>query len=177
MLIDRWIHRRRDRAGRRAFTLIELLIVIAILLALGGVVLVNLIPKQQESEIKLTQVQIDQLDKALKLFKVDMKRYPAEEEGLTALWSKDSIQDEDEAQRWAGPYLETPSTKDTWGSEWIYRSPSETEGFEYDIVSLGPDRQEETDDDITNHDRFLDAGGETSQELSNLGGGNASERP
>lgn len=168
MRIDRCSRCRRVRAGRRAFTLIELLIVIAILLALGGVVLVNLIPKQEESDIKLTLVQIDQFESAMKLFKLAMKRYPTEDEGLASLWNKDQIQDEDEAARWSGPYLEAASLKDTWGSEWIYRSPSETEGFEYDIVSLGPDRQEQTDDDITNHDRFTGAGGEVSEEFTSF---------
>lgn len=157
--------------GRRGFTLIELLIVIAILLALGGVVLVNLIPKQEESDIKLTQVQIDQFESAMKHFKLDMKRYPTEEEGLTVLWNKDQIQDEDESLHWTGPYLEMPSPKDTWGSAWIYRSPSETEGFEYDIVSLGPDRQEQSDDDITNHDRFTGPEGEVSEEFTSFGNG------
>ena len=154
--------------SRPAFTLIELMIVIAILLALGGLVLVNLMPRRQEADINLTSVQIDQIVSALKFFQLDMKRFPTEEEGLAALWGMDVIQDEEEAERWKGKYMDRiPS--DTWGSEWIYREPSETEGFPYDIVSLGPDKEEGTEDDITNLDRLRDSEGEIAEEFTDFG--------
>ncbi len=154
--------------SRPAFTLIELMIVIAILLALGGLVLVNLLPRQKEAEINLTRVQIDQVVSALEYFQLDMKRFPTEEEGLTALWAKDVIQDEDEAERWKGKYIDAiPS--DTWGSDWIYREPSETESYPYDIVSLGPDKEEGTPDDITNLDRLRDSEGEIAEEFTDFG--------
>ena len=107
--------------ARRAFTLIELLIVIAILLAIGGLVVVNLLPKKEEADINLMQAQIDQFDASLKYFKLAMNRYPTEEEGLRALWSRDAVEDEEDAQRWKGPHLDSPNPRDTWGSEWIYR--------------------------------------------------------
>lgn len=159
--------RRHDspRRARRAFTLIELLIVIAILLAIGGLVVVNLLPKKEEADINLMQAQIDQFDASLKYFKLAMNRYPTEDEGLRALWSRDAIEDEEEAQRWNGPHLENPNPRDTWGSEWIYRQPSEIEGLAYDIISLGPDKEQDTADDITNHDRLRDDEGQLPEDL------------
>jgi general secretion pathway protein G len=105
--------------------------------------------------------QIDQFDASLKLFKLDMKRYPTEDEGLRVLWSQDALEDEEEASSWKGPYLESPSPRDTWGNDWVYRAPSEIrEGAAYDIISVGPDGEEETEDDVTNHDRLRDEEGE-----------------
>ncbi|MCZ6835445.1 MAG: type II secretion system major pseudopilin GspG [Planctomycetota bacterium] len=160
--------------ARRGFTLIELLIVIAILLAIGGLVVVNLLPAKDQADIDLTQTQIDQFDNALSMFKLHMGRFPTDEEGLAALWNRDALEDEEEASNWKGSYLENPSPRDRWGSEWIYREEGEIRGEAfYDIISLGPDKEEDTDDDITNHDRFMDEEGEIAEEFEEFtpGGG------
>ena len=73
--------RRRGRT-RRGLTLIELLIVIAILLAIGGLVVVNVMPRKAEADVDLTRVQIDSFENALKQFQLHMKRLPTTEEGL-----------------------------------------------------------------------------------------------
>jgi general secretion pathway protein G len=155
-----------DRRHRRAFTLIELLIVIAILLAIGGLVVVNLIPRGEQAKADLQRVQFDIIDSAMKQFRLDMNRYPTEDEGLEALWRQDSLEDEEDYERWRGPYLETPLAEDYWGGELTYRNPSEElgEGY-YDVVSFGPDGEEGSEDDITNHDRLRDEEGEISEEL------------
>ena len=162
---DNTVARRR----RRAFTLIELLIVIAILLAIGGLVVVNLIPRGEQAKVDLQRVQFDQLDNAMKQFRLDMNRYPTEDEGLEVLWRPDNLEDEADQQRWRGPYLEmkTPQLQDIWGGEITYRNPSEElgEGF-YDIVSFGPDGEEGSADDITNHDRLRNEEGEISEDLN-----------
>jgi general secretion pathway protein G len=154
--------KRRDSSRRRrAFSLIELLIVIAILLALGGLVVVNLLPAKDQADIDLTKSQLDQFKQAIDLYKLHMKRVPTEEEGLAVLWSRDALEDEEDEANWQGPYLEVPSPNDTWGNEWIYRAPSELrEGAEYDIISMGPDGEEDTEDDINNHHRFMTEEGE-----------------
>jgi general secretion pathway protein G len=147
----------------RGFTLIEVLIVIAILLALGGLIVVNLMPVQEKSDVKLQRIQIDGLAQAMDLFKFNMKRWPTEDEGLAALWDKSSIQDEAEQARWEGPYMKNPVTKDNWDHELIYRNPSERGEDAYDIVSMGPDGEEGTEDDITNFDRLKNADGEVGE--------------
>jgi len=153
---------RRSRRNRRAFSLIELLIVIGILLAIGGLVAYNLIPQRERADIDLARVQIDLFEGAMKLFNFDMRRWPTEEEGLRVLLTADALEDEDEASRWKGPYIELkPPLEDAWGSEWIYRAPSQiVDTLPYDILSPGPDKEEDTDDDIHNHMRLMNEEGE-----------------
>lgn len=139
------------RSIRTGFTLIELLIVIAILLAIGGLVVVNLIPRGEQAKADLQRVQLNQICKAFDNFRLDMDRWPSEDEGLEALWSKASIQDENEQTRWRGPYLTEAVTQDRWGHDLVYRFPGELRGETYyDLISLGPDGEEKTADDITN---------------------------
>jgi general secretion pathway protein G len=148
---------------RRGFTLIELLIVIAILLALIGIVAGTYLAVSDQSDVDLQRFQIEMIDKELERFKLDMKRYPSEAEGLAALWDSSTLETEEDEASWRGPYLEEPIEKDTWGSDLVYYAPSQlNEGAEYDIVSPGPDREEGTDDDITNHQ----GGASTSSESS-----------
>ncbi len=152
--------KRTNAAARRGFTLIELLIVIAILLALGGLTLQNLLSRKKQADADLQRAQFDIIDSAMKQFQLDMSRWPSDDEGLSVLWKKEDLEDEDEAVNWRGPYLETPVVKDQWGSEIIYQAESETrEGF-YELLSWGRDREEDTEDDITNLDRFKNDEGE-----------------
>jgi general secretion pathway protein G len=139
---------------RRAFTILELLIVIGIILAIGGLVLVNVLGASEKADKSLVQAQIQAFNRALEQYKVEMKRYPSE--------------DEEELARWGGPYLKEPNTTDLWGNEWIYRNPSEIEGVAYDIVSIGPDKEEGTDDDITSNDGKSGADGEPLDDFSDF---------
>lgn len=149
------------RARRRAFTLIELLIVIAILLAIGGLVVVNLIPRGEQAKADLQRVQLQQIANGFQQFRLDMDRWPTEEEGLEALWNKEALADETDYEKWRGPYLEQPILQDRWNNDLVYRFPGQIRGETYyDLVSLGPDGEEGTDDDISNHDALLDAEGE-----------------
>jgi general secretion pathway protein G len=143
---------RRSRAARRGFTILELLIVIGILIAIAGLVLVNVLGASEKADRKLVLVQIKGFESALEQFRTELKRWPTEDEGLAVLWSRDALANEEDKSRWGGPYLKEPKPKDTWGNDWIYRVPSQIEGLPYDIVSLGPDGQEGTEDDISNHD-------------------------
>ncbi len=141
---------RRPRATRRGFTILELLIVIGILLALGGIVLYNLSGQADKAYEGTQTVQMQSIKKALLMFKNDVKRLPTQEEGIAVLWDKSGLSEE-VASRWAGPYLEQAIPKDMWGHEWIYVVNGEGEGssFGFDIVSVGPDGQEGTADDIS----------------------------
>ena len=141
---------RFGRARRRGLTLIEVLIVIAILLAIAGLVIVNLLPQKEHADIDLQKVQLASIEDALQMFKLNMKRYPTDDEGLAALWDKSVISSEEESGNWSGPYLAKPIIKDTWGSALVYKSPSDNNPAGYDLISPGPDKQEGTSDDISN---------------------------
>ena len=154
------------RRQRRGFTLIELLIVIAILLAIGGLVVVNLIPRGEQAKADIQRIQLDQVDSALNQFRLDLDRWPSEEEGIEVLWNREALEDENEYERWRGPYLEDPVREDRWGNELSYRYPGEIRGETYyDLISFGPDGEEDTDDDITNHDRLKTADGEMQEDV------------
>jgi general secretion pathway protein G len=144
---------------RRGFTILELLIVIGILLAIGSLVLVNVLGASEKADLKLARAQLQAFENALETFRVEMKRWPTDDEGLAVLWSKEAVSSDEEKSKYGGPYLKEPKPNDTWGSAWIFRAPSTIiEGANFDIISIGPDKQEGTEDDITNHDARKESG-------------------
>ena len=139
---------------------------------------VNLIPRGEQARADLQRVQFDLIGAAMDQFRLDLNRWPTEEEGIEVLWREDALEDEADMKRWKVKYLESPITQDKWGNELIYRSPSEElgEGY-YDLVSVGPDGEEGTEDDITNHDRLRDEDGEIAEELTDFGPAGTGEGP
>jgi len=151
----------------RGFTLIEVLIVLVIVLAIGGIVAVNLMPKREQAIGDVVRVQLDALDQAMEQFYLDYERYPSTEEGISVLWDKTQLEDEDDQDKHPGNYLKKKNLKDYWGSDYGYRGPedAEEEGY-YELWSNGKDTEEETEDDIRarswygdEEDEFGDAGG------------------
>lgn len=140
--------RRRQGMIRRGFTLIEVMIVIVIVLALGSLVAYNLLGTKEKAEDDLVRIDMNTLKAALKQFRFEHNRYPTDDEGLKALWDKTTIQDEEEAKKWT-KLLEEPMPKDRYGNEWGYRQKSEHGDEEaYDLWSYGRDKLENTPDDI-----------------------------
>ena len=135
--------RRRPTSG---FTLVELLLVLVILGTLAAIVLPKFSGTSQRSRIVATQTQISAFATALEAYDVDMGSYPQGKNGL-----QDLIQQPRDAQNWHGPYLGHDSIpKDQWGHDFIYECPGRHNPSSYDILSLGPDGQANTDDDICN---------------------------
>lgn len=156
----------RARRVRRGFTLLEVLLVIAIVVALGAIVGFALVGRRQESQVGLAQIDMNTLKQGLKAFYLKFDRYPTDEEGLRALWDKSAITDEAEAGKWTA-FLESPIANDRWGTPWGYRQQSQSgDTTKYDLWSNGPDKQEGTPDDIK-------AGGMTEESSgdSSSGGG------
>ncbi|MCP4194622.1 MAG: type II secretion system major pseudopilin GspG [Planctomycetaceae bacterium] len=139
------MNRRRNRTG---FTLVEIMIVLAILVLLVAMVGPRLLKTQEKADNKITQTQIDGLGQALDFYKVDNRTFPTTEEGLAALISKPA--DENRSRNWAGPYLEDSSVPvDPWGNAYRYEYPGTRSGdTEPNIWSLGPDAKDNTADDI-----------------------------
>jgi general secretion pathway protein G len=127
--------RRRSTHGVAGFTLIEMLVVIAIIglvMALVGPRVLNYLA---ESKVKAAKIQIESFSSALDLFYLDVGRYPSTNEGLTALTKRPA-----NAGSWNGPYLRGGVVpNDPWGNAYVYRFPGEHGA--YDIVSYGADGQ------------------------------------
>lgn len=130
----------------RGFTLLEVMIVIVIILAIAGLVTVNLMGSRDEATKGTVNIQLKSMKDALKQFNLAFNRYPTEEEGLAVLWSKDGITDEDQT-KWRA-FVDEPIPTDPWGTAWGYRAESES-GRAFDLWSNGPDKQEGTEDDIS----------------------------
>jgi general secretion pathway protein G len=123
--------RRLARQGERGFTLVEMLVVLAIIGLIVGLVGPRVLNYLGESKIKTARIQIESLSSALDLYYADVGRYPSTSEGLTAL-----VQQTGSVRGWNGPYLRGGTVpRDPWGNPYAYRSPGEHGAF--DIVSHG----------------------------------------
>lgn len=109
----------------------ELMVVIIILGLLAAFVLPNLTGKSNESKNKLVCIQMNSIAQTLKMYKLDTSSYPKTEEGLKLLVEKKYFEDG-----------KTP--KDAWGNKFIYLVNED----EFDLVSLGSDKKENSEDDI-----------------------------
>jgi len=130
----------------RGFTLLELLVVMAIIGLLAAYVGPRYFSQVGKSEVKMAQAQIDSLEKALHQYRLDVGAYPATEQGLGAL-----ITAPGNTPKWNGPYLSKRLPDDPWGRPYQYKYPG-TQG-DFDLFSLGKDGQpggSGEDADITN---------------------------
>jgi general secretion pathway protein G len=126
------------------FTLIELIVVMAILAMLAALVGPKLFPKLGKGKQSAAKTQIELLGQALDQFKLDTSRYPTTQEGLNALVANPGI------DGWEGPYLKKALPNDPWGKPYSYQCPG-TQG-DYDLLTYGRDGTpggEGEDKDIT----------------------------
>jgi general secretion pathway protein G len=142
--------RSRSNRRRQAFTLLELMIVLVILVLLFAMVGPKLLGSQKKADIKAAKTQIGNLESALELYAVDMRTFPSSEDGLQALLEPPS--DERAAAKWDGPYLDDVLPVDPWENAYEYEyPPTRNTARDFpDIWSLGPDGEADTDDDIGN---------------------------
>jgi len=126
---------------KKAFTLIELMLVVIIIGALVAMVMPRLTGRGEQARSAAAEADIRaNIATALKLYELDNGNYPSSEEGLNALLNKPSS-----ALNWNGPYLEK-SPIDPWGKEYKYKCPGEHRVNDYDLYSLGKDGAESADD-------------------------------
>ena len=127
--------KRQDRVDREAgFTLIELLVVLVILGLLAGVAAPPVLRYLGRAKTDTAKIQIQSLSNALDLYRLDVGRYPSQEEGLQALVARPGSVDS-----WNGPYVKKQtSLTDPWGALYLYRVPGQN--GDYDLYSLGADK-------------------------------------
>jgi general secretion pathway protein G len=132
----------------QGFTLVELLLVLAILATLAAIVLPKFSGRSEQAKYTAAQSQISNFDLVLDAFEVDNGYYPDGKDGLQSLVV--SPKDSDE---WRGPYLKQGIPLDPWGAEYIYEYPGKQNEDSYDIMSMGADGREGGNDDVTNWDQ------------------------
>jgi general secretion pathway protein G len=122
-------------AARRTggFTLVELLVVLAILGMIVGLVAPQVLKYLGRAKTESAHIQIERLSGALDLFLMDVGRYPTQSEGLTAL-----VAQPPGLTTWNGPYLKQRTVPaDPWGRAYIYKYPGDH--GDYDLYTLGAD--------------------------------------
>lgn len=121
----------------RGFTLMEILIVIAIIGLIGGWAATQLFGKQEQAQARMAKAKLTGLSGPLDLYKLDTGRYPNTAEGLKSL-----LVSPGGVTNWNGPYVKNADElKDPWKNDYIYKSPGDG-SRPYDITSLGADGKE-----------------------------------
>lgn len=123
---------RQPHARVHGFTLLELLVVVAIIGLLAAYVGPRYFSQLGKSESTVAKAQIESFEKALDQYRLDTGRYPATEQGLAVLVVKPAND-----KKWNGPYLSKDVPSDPWGNPYRYRNPG-AKG-EYEILSYGKD--------------------------------------
>lgn len=115
------------------FTLLELLVVVAIIGLLAAYVGPRYVAQLDKSEITAARSQIEAIARALESYRLDVGSYPAVEYGLRALQEKPANN-----ARWHGPYLQKDLPNDPWGNPYVYRTAS-ANGRDFLLLSYGRD--------------------------------------
>lgn len=130
----------RGRVQRRGgFTLIEVLLVLAIIVALGGVVAVSVFSMQDKADAQTAKTQLSGLENAIKLYRIDMKVLPDRLEDLVMQPSNLPP-----GKTWQ-PYFDRQIPLDPWNQQYVYEK---IDNRTFNLYSLGPDGAQGTDDDI-----------------------------
>jgi general secretion pathway protein G len=125
----------------RAFTLVEMLLVVTIIGILAALVIPKIVGRSEQARATAAHADLSSIKTALDAFEVDNGFYP---KGI-----QDLIQAPGNARNWHGPYLEK-IPQDPWGNNYIYSFPGKHNAGSYDLLSVGPDGKEGTDDDVGN---------------------------
>lgn len=125
--------------SRRAFTLLEIIVVIIVLALLAALVAPQIIGRVSEARGATARTQIELFGTALDNYRLDNGAYPTTEQGLEALREKPTRAPV--PTNWRGPYLRKAVPNDPWGRPYLYRFPGERNAGGFDLSSLGRDGQ------------------------------------
>ena len=137
---------RRCTRGVQGFTLIELMVVIAIIAILASIVAPRMVARTENAKRAAARAQIQNFKTALTTFRMDTGEYPTTRQGLQALVRRPSGYDGKYQQ---GGYLDSDAVPlDPWGNPYVYMSPGIHNPSEYDIESYGRDGRDGGDGDF-----------------------------
>jgi general secretion pathway protein G len=122
--------------GRSGFTLIEIMVVIAVIAILATLVAPNIFQHVGSAKSATATAQIEMLGTALDAYRLDNGHYPTTQQGLGALWQMPTV---DPPSNWRGPYTRKPIPFDPWGAAYIYLCPGQVNPNGYDLLTYGAD--------------------------------------
>jgi len=129
------------RNFQRAFTLVEMLLVITIIGILAALVIPKMVGRSEQARVAAAHADISSIKTALDAYEVDNGFYPKS--------LQDLIQQPSNAKNWHGPYLDNLPV-DPWNNPYVYTYPGRHNPSGFDLYSVGPDGKAGTDDDISN---------------------------
>lgn len=134
----------RGSKSSRAFTLVEIMLVVVIIGILAALVIPKIAGSSERARVTAAQADINGgIKSALGQYEVDNGFYPKS--------LQDLIQQPGNAKNWHGPYFDPPKLPvDPWGNPYVYYYPGKHNASSYDLLSVGPDGKEGTEDDIGN---------------------------
>ena len=129
---------------RLGFTLVEIMLVVVIIGILAALVIPKIAGSSERARVTTAQADIKGgIKSAIGQYEVDNGFYPKN--------LQDLIVQPSNAKNWHGPYFDPPSLPvDPWGNPYIYYYPGKHNPTSYDLLSVGPDGREGTDDDVGN---------------------------
>ena len=132
-----------EPAADGGFTLLEILVVIAILGLLVGLVAPAALRQLGGARVSVAHQSVERLAGVLDLYKLDVGSYPTSEQGLAALDTAPA-----DVAGWNGPYLKSNGQPlDPWNHPYLYRDPSTRQNHAFDLCSRGPNGTATSADD------------------------------
>ena len=140
---------RRNRRKNKAFTLVEVLVVIVLLALIASVYVPRMFRGMGEQKRKMARTKMANIESAIITFQLDSGRFPDESLGLEELITPPA----DLEEKWRGPYLKQSELLDPWENPYIYVEEGEVNPGSFDLISYGADKTEGgegDDEDIYN---------------------------
>lgn len=116
-------------------TLVEMIVVLAIIAIVAGLIIPNVIGRPDEARVTVATADMQSISSALKMYRLDNKTYPTTSQGLAALVEKPTSAPVPQSWHSEGYLAQLP--EDPWGNAYVYRSPGTKAAF--DLMSLGAD--------------------------------------
>ena len=127
----------RRTEGSRGFTLMELIVVIAVISVLASLIGPMVFRNVGDAKVAAAKAQIELAGLALEQYRLDNDHYPSTTQGLAALLTRP--EGDPPARNWRGPYLRKQVPLDPWGLPYVYLSPGTQHPESYDLLSFGRD--------------------------------------